>query len=52
MVEAEPEIWVPVPQTGFAGKASCTDIIMVFSFQWTKLFWSRSQELLDVGAGT
>jgi len=24
---------------------------MVFRFQWTKLFWSRSQKLLDVGTG-
>ena len=24
---------------------------MVFTFQWTKLFWSRSQKLSDVGAG-
>jgi len=24
---------------------------MVFSFYWTKSFWSRSQKLLEVGAG-
>jgi len=24
---------------------------MVFRFQWTKSFWTRSEELLDVGAG-
>jgi len=24
---------------------------MAFSFLWTKPFWSRSQELLNVGAG-
>jgi len=40
MVEpkAEPEILVPIPQPQFVGQASCTNNIMVFSFQWTKSF--------------
>jgi len=33
------------------GKASFTNITMVFGFQWTKLFWSRSPKLLNVEAG-
>jgi len=50
-VEPEPEIWVPVPQIYFGGQASSTNNTMFFSDFLTKLFWSRSQKLLDVGAG-
>jgi len=49
--EPKPEIWVPIPQTKFVGQASCTNNTMIFSFQWTKLFWSQSQKLLDFRAG-
>jgi len=28
------------------GQGSCTDNMMVFSFQWTKFFWSRIQSHL------
>jgi len=50
MVEPEPEIWVRIQQTKFVEQGSCTNnTIVFFSFQWTKLFWSRSQQLLDVG---
>jgi len=58
ILEQEPgiEIWVLVPQTQFVGKASFTNITngLWFILQWffTKLFWSRSPKLLDVGAGT
>ena len=50
-LEPEPEIWVPVPQPYFVKQASCTNSTMVFSFQWTKSFWSLSQKCLDAGAG-
>jgi len=48
----EPEIWVQVPQAKFLGQVRCTNNAMFFSFQWTKLLWSRSQRLLDVGPRT
>jgi len=34
--ESKPEICVPVPQTNFVGKVSCTNNTMVFIFQCTK----------------
>jgi len=51
MVELEPEICVPVQPTQFVEQANCTNKTMFFSFYWTKLFWSRSQKLLEVGDG-
>ena len=50
-IQPDPGIWVPVPQTIFVRQASCTNNTIVFSFQWTKSLWSRSQKLLDAGAG-
>ena len=51
MEEPEPEILVPVPQTYFVGKASCTNITMIFRFQWTKSFWNWSQKLVNARVG-
>jgi len=51
IVEPEPEIWVPVPQRYFVVQATYTNNMMFYMIFWTKLFWSRSQKLLDVGAG-
>jgi len=42
----EPEILVPVQQTEFVMQVICTKKTIVFSFYWTKSFWSRSQKLL------
>jgi len=51
MVEPEPEFGFPFNEQ-FVGQASCTNNTVVFSFPWTKSFWSRSQKLLMSGAGT
>jgi len=54
MVEPESEFWIPVPQTQFVGKTSCTNNKMFFSFQWTIILeselensrcWSSSQKM-------
>jgi len=44
MVEVEPEIWVPVPQT-VCGESKFYQHYI--GFQWAKLFWSQSPKLLD-----
>jgi len=41
----------PLKPTQFVEQANCTNKTMVFSFYWTKSVWSRSQKLLEVGAG-
>jgi len=51
MVKPEPEKLVPVQPTQFLEQANCTNNTMVFSVYWTKSFWSRSQKVLEVGAG-